>query len=60
VVWPHEVGREIFFRKLFAVWSVARVYGRRGVVEVHAEVSAPFDPAVLPGWVADGRVGARP
>ena len=54
VVWPHEVRREIFFRKLFAIWSVERIYGAHEVVEVHAEVSAPLDAAVLPAWVAGG------
>jgi hypothetical protein len=52
VVWPYDAARELYFRKLFAIWSVRRVYGSRSVVDLHPEASQPFDATTLPDWMA--------
>lgn len=52
VIWPYDAGHERYYRKQFAVWSVRRVYDSRDVVELHPEVSQPFDPGMLPDWTA--------
>jgi hypothetical protein len=51
VVWPHAAGQEIYFRKLFRIWSLQRLYPCQQVTEVHQDAAAPFDPGPLMEWL---------
>lgn len=51
VIWPYDPARETYFRKLFRIWSLQRLYPCHDLTEFHQPVAAAFDPAPFLGWL---------